>query len=387
VTIVLVAGALANKHLNGGAAWTRLSWILGLKRLGFSVYFIEQIAGDSCVDAAGAPSDFENSANLAYFREVMDGYGLAGNAALVCDDGRRLHGLTRAELEDLAAEAKMLLNISGHLTLEWLVRGVKRKVFLDLDPGFTQFWHAQGHTNVNLEGHHLYFTVGENIGKPYCSIPTGGIPWRPIRQPVVLPQWPTCPTGEGARFSTVASWRGPYGPVSFQGQTYGLKAHEFRKFRELPRLAQQTFEIALDIHPGDAGDRDALRRQGWEIVDPRQVVPHPDGFRRYVQGSAAEFSVAQGIYVGTLSGWFSDRTVRYLASGKPALVQDTGFSRRYPVGEGLLTFQTLDQAVAGARQIVRDYEKHRRSARRLAETYFDSDKVLGQLVEVVGIAP
>jgi hypothetical protein len=150
---------------------------------------------------------------------------------------------------------------------------------------------------------------------------------------------------------------------------------------------QQTFEIALNIHPADTKDLNLLRQHGWEIVDPRTVVPDPIAFRCYVQTSGAEFSVAQGVYVETKSGWFSDRTVRYLASGKPALVQDTGFSRNYPVGDGLVAFRTLDEAVVGAEQIAGDYDRHCRVARSLAEAYFDSDQVLGGFAEQVGIAP
>jgi hypothetical protein len=149
----------------------------------------------------------------------------------------------------------------------------------------------------------------------------------------------------------------------------------------------QEFELALDIHPAEQRDLSLLRQYGWRIVDPKVSASDPLSFRRYVQGSGAEFSVAQGIYVETNSGWFSDRTTRYLASGKPALVQDTGFSRNIPVGEGLLAFRTLDEAVAGAERIARDYENHCRAARALAEEYFDSDKVLSKLVEEIGIAP
>jgi hypothetical protein len=141
----------------------------------------------------------------------------------------------------------------------------------------------------------------------------------------------------------------------------------------------------LNIHPADKKDFDSLRGHGWHIVDPKDVAADPSAFRRYVQTSAAEFSVAQGIYVETQSGWFSDRTVCYLASGKPVLVQDTGFSRNYPVGEGLVAFRTLDEAVAGAEQIVRDYDRHCRAARALAEGYFDSNKVLGRLLDEVGL--
>jgi hypothetical protein len=165
-----------------------------------------------------------------------------------------------------------------------------------------------------------------------------------------------------------------------------LKVHEFRKFIDLPRRVPLTFEMALNIHPAEGRDLNLLREHGWRIIDPVVVAADPDGFRNYVQHSAAEFSVAQGVYVHTHSGWFSDRTVRYLASGKPALVQDTGFGRNLPTGEGLIAFRTPDEAADGARRIVRDYADHCRAARALAETYFDADTVLGRLVEEVGLA-
>ncbi len=149
---------------------------------------------------------------------------------------------------------------------------------------------------------------------------------------------------------------------------------------------EPPFEIALQIHPADSKDLEALKTHGWQIVDPKQVADSPDAFRKYVRNSSAEFSVAQGIYVDTNSGWFSDRTVRYLASGKPALVQETGFSRHIPVGKGLLSFRTMDEAVEGARCIVRDYEHHCLVARRVAEEYFDSDKVIGQMLAEIGLA-
>jgi hypothetical protein len=175
--------------------------------------------------------------------------------------------------------------------------------------------------------------------------------------------------------------------VQYGSKTFGSKVHEFRKVIEMPERVPQTIEIALDIHPAEEKDLHLLHRYGWRLVDPRITVPDPDALRRYVQGSGAEFSVAQEVYTQTRSGWFSDRTVRYLASGKPALVQDTGFCRNYPVGEGLLAFSTLEEAVAGAGRIARDYEEHYRGARALAEEYFDSDKVLGRFVEEVGVAP
>jgi len=186
-------------------------------------------------------------------------------------------------------------------------------------------------------------------------------------------------------FTTVATWRGPYGPVTLNGHTFGLKLHEFRNFIELPARTGATFELALDIHPDEHSDLALLRDNGWRLVDPRVVAGDPFSFRRYVQRSAAEYSAAQGIYVETACGWFSDRTVRYLATGKPALVQDTGFSHNFPTGEGLIAFRTLEEAIAGVESIVSDYPRHSQAARRLAEEQFDSDKVLGRMLEEVGL--
>jgi hypothetical protein len=384
---VVVSSVIAHKPLNGGNAWAVLNWVLGLKRLGLDVFFLEQIARANCHDRAGAPTAFEESENLAYFRRITERFGLSRSAALIGDEGAQVHGLTAAELLDLAESTDLLINISGHLTLKPLMSRIRRKAFIDFDPGFTQYWHAAGDAGARLAGHDWYFTLGANIGTPACSIPTGGIPWRPTRPPVVLDQCPVAPVGDPNRFTTVASWRGAYGRVQHGDRLFGLKAHEFRKLIDLPRRAPQTFEIALEIHPADARDRDALEHHGWRIADPKTVAPDADAFQRYVQASSAEFSVAQGIYVETQCGWFSDRTVRYLASGKPVLVQDTGFSRRFPVGEGLLAFRTRDEAVAGAERLARDYRGHCQAARELAESFFDSDTVLGNLIDAIGIKP
>jgi hypothetical protein len=166
---------------------------------------------------------------------------------------------------------------------------------------------------------------------------------------------------------------------------FGSKVHEFRQYTGIPRQANATFEIALNIHPADHQDRELLLQNSWQLADPRQVVPDLSSFRRYVQTSGAEFSVAQQMYVGTRSGWFSDRTVRYLASGKPALVQDTGFTRNYPVGDGLVAFSTPGEAVAGVQNIVANYSQHAAAARQIAEEYFDSSRVLSELMDEIGI--
>lgn len=383
---IIVGGALANRHRNSGGAWVRLSYLRGFQRLGFKVIFVEQIDPAACVNERGEVASFRESANLAYFKQVTEQFGLKDSAVLIYADGKDMYGATAVELGKAAASADLLLNISGHLTATPLLDAVRRRAFLDLDPGFTQFWEAQGLSRGRLGGYDFYFTVGENIGAACCPIPSGGVRWRATRPPVVLEDWPVVRQDTPGAFTTVGTWRGPFGPVQHDGRAYQLKVHEFRKFLSLPLLVDHPFEITMDIDAADHSDRQRLREHGWQIREPGRTVPDPETFRRYVQTSGAEFSAAQGIYVATESGWFSDRTVRYLASGKPALVQDTGFSRNIPTGEGLLSFATLEDSVAGARELTGRYDAHCRAARRIAETHFDSDKVLGRLLDETGVS-
>ena len=375
MALIVVAGAIANKPFNGGEAWVRLSWLLGFQCLGCEIFFIEQIPSIAVSDPA-----------VQYFRQTMEAFDLAGKAALIDDNGANIYGPGASMLADLAGSADLLVNISGHLRFAELLEHFKRKAFVDIDPGFTQFWNALKIPGAQLAEHDAYFTIGRNIGSPDCPIPTCGIDWHPVSQPVVLDQWPAIAPGRFDRFTTIATWRGGYGPITFAGRQYQLKVHEFRKLRDLPRRSAHQFEIALNIDPADAVDRQALLDAGWTLVDPRAVAGDPRAFRNYVQGSSAEFSCAQGIYVETQSGWFSDRSVRYLASGKPVLVQETGLTGHYSTGAGLLIFRTLDEAAAGADEIAANYARHSAAARAVAERYFDARKVLPEFLEHAGVA-
>jgi hypothetical protein len=384
VTVAIVAGPVANKPWNGGNAWVPYAYVSGLRRLGFEAFLVEELDSSTCVDSQGAAASFRDSSNLAFFAEVAGKLGQADHSVVVC--GGDAWGMEPSELFDMVGEADLLLNISGHLggKLRDLPR---RAVYIDLDPGYTQLWHAQGVAGPRLAGHDAYFTVGTNIGHSVCRVPSGDIRWIPTLPPTVLDEWPVVDPPEPGRFTTVASWRGPFGPVTDGDRTYGLKVHEFRKFAALPERAPATFEVALDIHEDDDKDREMLLRHAWRVVDSSAATAGPLDFRRYVQRSSAEFSVAQGIYVETRSGWFSDRSARYLASGRPAVVQDTGVGQTLPVGEGLLTFQTLEEAVARVQEVMEDPERHRKAARVLAEEHLGSDAVLGKILEVVGVAP
>jgi hypothetical protein len=370
MTTVVVSGAVANKRGQGGSIWVRMSWAEALRRLGFDVVFVEQV---------------EDGSDAATFATVMRQFGFEHSSALIGPCGEPVNGMSRAELLARASEAELLVNISGHLRWRALLGRVRRRAFIDLDPGFTQIWHAQGR-DVGVSDHELYFTVGENLGTRRCPLPTAGIDWRSIRQPVVLERWAAGDEVGFSRFTTVANWRGAYGPVTWEGRSYGLKAHEFRRFLGVPRAVGVPFELALGIDPADRADSIRLDQNGWRLVDPRAVAD-TSGFRRFVRASGAEFSAAQGIYVETRSGWFSDRTVRYLASGRPALVQDTGFSDNLPVGDGLVAFRTPDEAIRGASRIVDNYASHRAAARQLAKQYFAPERALAPLLDAAGVAP
>jgi hypothetical protein len=343
MTTVVVAGALANKAHSGGEAWVRLSYALGLRRLGCEVRLVEEAPGAS-------------REAVIYAQAVAGGFEL--DFALA---------------QDTHEGADLLVNISGNVRSRALHHRFRRTAFVDIDPGFTQFWHERGIERI--PEHDVYFTIGENIGSHGCPIPTCGLEWRSTRPPVVLDEWAVA-GGAFDRFTTVAKWRAAFGRI----EPYGLKHHEWRKVLRLPALTGRQFEAALHIDSADEADRNELDAQGWRLVDPA-LVAEPDSFRDYVRGSGAEFSVAQGIYVETQSGWFSDRSVRYLASGRPVLVQDTGFRPKLPVGEGLLAFRNLDEAVAGVREIVNGYDRHVQAARAIAEEYFESDRVLSALLE------
>jgi hypothetical protein len=371
VTSAFVAGALAGKPGNGGEAWVRLSWALGLRDLGIDAWLVEEVAAAS-LEA------------LAWFASVTEGFGLEDRCALVDSGGEVLHGPDLAELTDAAEGADLLVNISGNLKLEPLASAPARRVYLDLDPGYTQLWYADGHLGPIESQHDSFYTVGTAIGRGDCPLPTHGIEWRATLPPILLSEWPATASAEPGPepVTTVGSWRGGYGRVEHDGRLYGQKAHEFRRLAGLPHRVGLTCEAALAFEPEDHADADALRSGGWRLVDPRAVAGDPSAYREYLARSGAELSPAQGIYVETRCGWFSDRSAAYLASGRPAVVQDTG-STGVPVGEGLLTFRGPDEAVDALDRLAAAYEDHALAARTLAEDHFDSRVVLSKLLEEV----
>jgi hypothetical protein len=372
---IVVAGALAQKPRHGGHAWVLLQYLLGFKRIGWDVLFVDRLAvGPPPVEAE----------LLAAFLRVVRGFGLDESFALLRDGSCDTIGLTRATLADRVRGAALLLNVMGFLNDEEILSLSPKRVFLDIDPGFPQMWRELGLHDA-FAGHDAFVTIGINIGQPECGIPACGLNWITTPQPVVLERWPVTDFDAGRPFTSVVTWRGAYGPLEYRGRSYGLRVHEFRKFAALPCSSGLPFELALDIDSSETSDIELLRRGGWSLKDPRSVACDPWTYQAFVGASAAEFSVAKSMYVATDSGWFSDRSICYLASGKPVLAQDTGFSRHCAAGSGLIVFSTLEEAVAGAQNIAADYGRHARAARELAEECFDSDKVLRRLLAKLGV--
>jgi hypothetical protein len=382
---VIVAGALAQRPRHGGHTWVLLQYLLGFKRLGWDVHFVDRLAPGMCADRAGAPTDFRSSENLRYLRDVMERFGLADRWTLLYDEGHEIAGADRETLMERVGHSDLLLNVMGYLDDEEVLGAAPLRVYLDIDPGFGQIWQELDLARP-FEGHDRYLTVGERIGEPGCVVPDCGIDWIPTKPPVELAEWPvSAPRSRPLRFTSVASWRGPFGPLEYEGRTYGLRVHEFRRFLDLPSRVAARFEVALDIDEADEDDLRRLDANGWERVDPTAAAGDPWRYRDYVRGSGAELMIAKNLYVDTRSGWFSDRSACYLASGRPVLAQDTGLEGLVPLGEGLLAFSSLDEAVAGVEAIDAAYERHSRAAREIAVEHFAADRVLPLLLERLGV--
>ena len=377
-TIVL-AGSLAQKPDQAGHAWVFLQYLLGFRRLGFDVLFLDRLEPGMCTDAGGQPCDVEASVQYRYLQNVMTSFGLADDFAVLYRHGERVLNRSRADVLQRIAAAEVLINVMGYLNDEGMLAAARQRVFLDIDPGFGQMWQDLG-LHETFKGHDRYVTVGENIGRADCTIPTCGIDWITTRQPIVLDQWPADLAGGGDRFTSIGAWRGPYSPLEYRGQTYGLRCHEFRKFLALPAMTGQTFELAMDIDPAETNDLNLLHSNGWQLTDPRTIAATPADYQAYLRRSRGEFLVAKNMYVRSRSGWFSDRSICYLASGRPVIAQDTGLRDLYPHGQGLLLFSTPDEAASAIAEVNANYDAHCRAARRLVETHFDSDVVLRMLL-------
>jgi hypothetical protein len=366
---ILFAGIIA-RYPFGGVTWCSLMYLLGLRALGHEVFYIED-TGECVYDPVQNTRALDPSYGTAYIHAALDRHGLGDRWSFVNYDGT-YHGRSAEEVRHYAADADLFVNLSGG---SWFWRDeyarIPRKIFIDSDPAFTQLAIAKAEPwyVAFFERFDRLFTFGADIGTDRSPVPTGSFTWIKTRQPITLDDWRAA-TPPGDRFTSVMTWQ-----IESFTDVGGNKDQEFLKFIDLPARTAQRFELAVN------GPRTLLADHGWGPVDAMRVSRTPDDYRDFIHRSKAEFGVAKHTYVTTHSGWFSDRTECYLASGRPALVQDTGWTGHLPSGEGLLAFSTLDEAVDGIERINRDYDRHARAALEIAREHFDARTVLTRLLD------
>jgi len=374
---IIVTGLIAQYPL-GGVTWDYIQYALGLAQLGHEVYYIEDTGlWPYNPNEGGTAKGCEF--NVRYLSDLMDRYGMADRWAYCFPWEMQWFGLPERERMKVITAADVLINVSGVLRNPWDYRGIKTLVYIDSDPVFTQVKLARGQDDFRklVDAHDVHFSFGEALSE---QVPDTGHCWRPTRQPVVLSEWKT---GSPYRdvFTTIMNWTS-YKPVEFKGKTYGQKDIEFQRFLDLPAaVAPTTLELAINEGKTRRTPRSLLEHKGWRVVDPARVCPDLDSYRHYIQTSKAEWSVAKNGYVVGQPGWFSCRSACYLAAGRPVIVQDTGFSRVLPTGEGLLVFSTPMEASEAIRSVEAGYSRHTEAARAIAEGYFDSRTVLSKLID------
>ena len=374
---IVVLGYVVRGPL-GGLAWHHLQYVMGLARLGHDVYFIEDSDHyPSCYDPDRGVTDADPSYGLRFAASAFQRVGLGERWAYHDSHTACWRGPLGAGAAQICSSADLLLNVSAVNPLRPWTRDIPIRVLIDTDPAFTQIRHLTDPKARELAlSHNAYFTFGENFGQPDCLIPDDGLPWRPTRQPIVLDAWGVVPGNPDAAFSTVMQWDS-YARQEFGGRHFGMKAESFSPFLDLPRHTTQRLELAL----GSSGaPRDRLVREGWRLRNPLEVTRDPWTYQDYIRGSKGEFGIAKHGYVVSHSGWFSERSAAYLASGRPVVVQETGFSRWLTADAGVVPFSNPDEALAGLEGVAGRYSHHCQAAREVARDWFDADKVLSTLL-------
>ncbi|MGH7872972.1 MAG: glycosyltransferase [Candidatus Binatia bacterium] len=356
----------------GGHIMYALQWLHGLRLLGHEVLYYDRI--DNRPESA------------LLFGQIMERWWDRRLAVAMRPTGEAVFGPSVDHVEAFARDAAGIITLGCQFSAEpdpWLA-SVRPRVLIDLDPGFSQLWSIGASTIEDILGRHdLYFTVGSNIGSARSSLPTLGIDWRPIWNPVITEWWKPAAPRTRDRFTTIAGlWLNAY--QSFQGVMWGPKAEELKRFLCLPALAGESIEIALESESGD-DLMGKLRQNGWRIESAEAVASTPESYMEYVAGSAGEFSCAKGLYVGAKSGWFSDRSACFLAAGRPVVIQDTGIQAVLPTGAGLFPVATVEEAADAIHRVRRDYQRQSMIARQIALDHFDARRVLPPFLEAMGI--
>jgi hypothetical protein len=380
---IVVAGGVGAMPF-AGVAWQVLQYLEGLRRLGHAVFYLEDtqrwpydpVADTVCDDAAPA---------IAYVAKLMERIGLSGAWAyrdVAGDDA--LHGVSELSLAEVLRGADVLINLSGVMVLRPEHLAVPVRVYLETDPVLPQIEVAQGRefTVELLDAHTHHFSYGENFGAPDCGVPIERYRYIPTRPPVILDWWADehgADSVDGRAFTTIANWRQTSKDIVWRGRKLTWsKDVQFERFLDLPRRIAAPIELALALEDHAVVDR--LRDAGWQVRPAGPLSKDIDAYRSYIRRSAGEFSVAKEQNVALRSGWFSDRTASYLAAGRPAIVQDTGFGCALPIGEGLFAFSTAAEAVAAFEAVRANYAHHCRAAREIAEEYLRAETVLGDLL-------
>jgi hypothetical protein len=388
---IVVLGAITQMPV-AGVVWQVLHYLEGLRRLGHDVSYIEDTGSWPYDPELDTITDDPEPA-AAWLERLMEGAGFGGRWAFVsAANEHKIWGMTHERMRTVLDRATALINLSGHTILKDAHLGVPVRIYLETDPVTPQLEIAMGRefTIDLLAAHTHHFSFGERLGLPGCMVPVERFSYRPTRQPVVLDWWPPpssfprLPAG-GLRFTTVANWEQTYKDLVFAGESYTWsKSAEFLKLLDVPRKAGAMIELALALD--DKRTIATLERSGFSLVHARPLSRDPNAYRAFITASGAEFTAAKDQNVRLRSGWFSDRTATYLATGRPAVVQDTGFDVALPTGEGLLPFRTADEAVECVERVASDYERHSRAAHEIAAEHFRAETVLERLLSEAGIA-
>jgi hypothetical protein len=367
-----------------GIAWQAMQYVLGLERLGYEAWYVEDHGAnpyDPRVNSVVMSCDY----GVAYIRRMMESYGLGDRWAYWDAINDVYHGLSRDAVHRLYRDSDALINLCGAVQLRAEHMACPRRLMVDTDPVYEQIKYAEADpaARAYLDAHTHFFTYGENVGGPGWIVPLCGIPWRPTRPPVVLDEWPVDEEAPEC-FSTIATWENKGKNIAFGGESYVWSKHvNFLRFLDMPQRTHRCFIMAM--MPPTPEIEAQVREAGWRLVDPRPVSASMESYAEFICGSRGEFTVAKDIYVRPASGWFSDRSVCYLAAGRPVVTMKTGFSRFYPVGEGLFEYSDAGEAAAAIAAIDGDYRRHSRAARMIAAEYFGSDGVISAMMAGAGL--
>jgi len=370
-----------------GIAWQAVHYLAPLQKLGFETWYIED-HGANPYDPRVSSVVMDCEYNLGYLRAVMERHGLAGRWAYWDAINDVYHGLSRERIRSLYAEADVLINLCGATQLREEHLRCPVRIMIDTDPVYEQIKYAKADpaARAYVDAHTHFFTYGANLGTAQCPIPLSGVPWRATRPPVDLDLWPE-PSNSTAPpcFTTIATWENKGKNIDFEGSSYLWSKHtNFLEYLDVPRRRPRTcFRMAM--LPPDETVRNTVEAAGWSLADPRPISAGMDAYRAFIAGSRGEFTVAKDIYVRPNSGWFSDRAVCYLATGRPVVTMRTEFTSYCPAGHGLFDYASKDEALAAVDAIAADYEGHSRAARELAGDCFGGERVLAQLLGGLGL--